>query len=79
MKFHQLVQEISWVQEFVTPTPTSTPTPTGSALKPICPPYLWLGGGGQNDRAAFSESVKIIGGELGLHCLSQVLFRVQVI
>ena len=30
---YQLVQEISWVQEFV--TLTLMPTPTGSALKPI--------------------------------------------
>ena len=34
MEFYPLVQEISWVQESVTPTPT----PTGSALKQICPP-----------------------------------------
>ena len=42
MKFHQLVQEISWVQEFVTPTPT--PIAMGSALKPICPPSPLVGG-----------------------------------
>ena len=43
VEFHQLVQEISWVQESVTPTPTRTPTPMGSAVKPICPPHLWWG------------------------------------
>ena len=42
--FHQLVQEISWVQESVkptpTPSPTQTPTPIESALKPIWHNYL---------------------------------------
>ena len=37
MEFHQLVQEISCVQESV------MPTPTGSALKPICPPSPLVG------------------------------------
>ena len=44
VEFHQLVQEIAWVQESVmpmpTPTPTRLPTPTESALKPICPPHI---------------------------------------
>ena len=45
VEFHQLVQEISWVQESVTPkrTPSQMPTPMVSLLKPICPPHPWWG------------------------------------
>ena len=47
VEFHQQVQEISWVQESVSPTPTQMPTPTPTpkvfALKPTCPPQLWWG------------------------------------
>ena len=51
VEFHQLVQEISCLQDSLTPTPTPTqkPTPTESALKPRCPPLplcVWGGGGG---------------------------------
>ena len=44
MKFHPLVQEISWVQKFARPTSTRMPMPTGSTLKPICPPSPLVGG-----------------------------------
>ena len=43
VEFHQLVQEIAWIQESVTQMATRMPTATGSALKLICPPHLWWG------------------------------------
>ena len=80
MEFHQLVQEISWVQEFVMSTPTRTPTPMGSALKPICPPSPLVGGGGGGghintvDRAMILALCTSADGPLSEICSGQTFY-----
>ena len=53
----QLVHEISWKQESVTPTPM--PTPKGSAPKTICHPPLWWGDITNGNHLNFGECGKM--------------------
>ena len=59
MEFHQLIQEMSWVQEFVTSTPTPDANTNGISNETSVSLLTFGGGGGGGGGKAIGDSLLI--------------------